>query len=645
MRAVVALVVLSSVGCWNEPSSYWPQYDAGPSRAPASTTPPAATSDPGDYNPPPQSAPEAPPSTPFAPVVAAAKRPPPLSGGTLTIARDGVTAIASDPDRDRLSIVTLSEGATPKTVRFATGDEPGRSAEDASGRVHVVLRGAGAVAVVDLATATELSRRPVCPAPRGVAYDPIGDHVVVACAGGELVALAASTGAIKWSRLIEDDLRDVLIRGSKLHVTRFRAAEVLELTREGLPLKKQATPILPGPVKATWPALAITAPGGGDKAFAPNVAWRAVGIDGGVLVLHQRSYTGPVGSVITEAPVYYGSSACETVVQSTISYLRDDGTPTIAGASLNGAIVPVDFAATSSGKTVAVLSPGGAHNDRFPSLLLFTDDRYRDARNGCIGTTLSSFQPRGEPIAIAFDARFRIVVQSRQPAQLEIISIENLAGLATKTYVPLGGADVTDTGHALFHVSGNSAVACASCHPEGSDDGLTWDFVKGGKRRTQDLRGGFLATAPFHWSGDVPDMNALMKDVFEGRMQGFVTSNEQRAALAKWLDATAHPAKASPPSEAVARGAAQFAGETLGCATCHTGPRFTSTTPKDVGTGGSFDVPSLTGVTFHAPYLHDGCAAGLKDVFVGCGKSGAHARAALLPAAQLDDLLAYMRSL
>ena len=46
----------------------------------------------------------------------------------------------------------------------------------------------------------------------------------------------------------------------------------------------------------------------------------------------------------------------------------------------------------------------------------------------------------------------------------------------------LGGASVFDTGQALFHGNTGSFDACASCHPEGGDDGRTWDFDRIGPR-------------------------------------------------------------------------------------------------------------------------------------------------------------------
>src|SRR5262245_60447232 len=78
----------------------------------------------------------------------ASKRTPPISGGTLIVAGD--RAIAADSDRDVVWIVDLNTHAIYQ-VALKDGDEPGRVAVDDAGRVHVALRGAGAVATIDLA--------------------------------------------------------------------------------------------------------------------------------------------------------------------------------------------------------------------------------------------------------------------------------------------------------------------------------------------------------------------------------------------------------------------------------------------------------------------------------------------------------------
>src|SRR6266508_3603072 len=91
----------------------------------------------------------------------ATKPVPPLSGGTLLALSDDVTAAISDPDRDQVYLVDTRAGAVRATVVLPDGDEPGRLAEDAAGRVHVVLRRGGAIVSIDAASGTVIARRTV----------------------------------------------------------------------------------------------------------------------------------------------------------------------------------------------------------------------------------------------------------------------------------------------------------------------------------------------------------------------------------------------------------------------------------------------------------------------------------------------------
>ena len=89
----------------------------------------------------------------------------------------------------------------------------------------------------------------------------------------------------------------------------------------------------------------------------------------------------------------------------------------------------------------------------------------------------------------------------------------------------------TDTGHLIFHANAGGGLACASCHPEGGEDGRVWNFACPGARRTQSIRGGISGTAPFHWDGGETDFSRLMDDVFSSRMAGPMLSSDQKAAL------------------------------------------------------------------------------------------------------------------
>src|SRR5256885_1325323 len=96
------------------------------------------------------------------PVVVQAEAPPPVSGRALLPVPGGRllwpggagSAAAAARARDRLYLADL--GTSPLRlveVSLAHGDQPGRLVEDGAGRVHVVLRGAGAVATLDVDTA------------------------------------------------------------------------------------------------------------------------------------------------------------------------------------------------------------------------------------------------------------------------------------------------------------------------------------------------------------------------------------------------------------------------------------------------------------------------------------------------------------
>ena len=72
-------------------------------------------------------------------------------------------------------------------MQLQPGDEPGRVIEDAAGHVHVALRRGGALVSIDPLRAARCWRAaPICPAPRGVAYDATLDVVYVACSDGLL---------------------------------------------------------------------------------------------------------------------------------------------------------------------------------------------------------------------------------------------------------------------------------------------------------------------------------------------------------------------------------------------------------------------------------------------------------------------------
>src|SRR5262249_8375754 len=130
-------------------------------------------------------------------------------------------------------------------------------------------------------------------------------------------------------------------------------------------------------------------------------------------------------------------------------------------------------------------------------------------------------QPDGQAVAVAYDPTGRLLVQTREPS----LVVGNRA-------VTLPGNVVADTGHELFHLGTQGALACASCHPEGREDGHIWTFAQLGQRRTQAIGGGLLGTEPFHWGGDMRDFATLTHEVMSSRMSGPALQNGHVDALA-----------------------------------------------------------------------------------------------------------------
>jgi cytochrome c len=216
--------------------------------------------------------------------------------------------------------------------------------------------------------------------------------------------------------------------------------------------------------------------------------------------------------------------------------------------------------------------------------------------------------------------------------------------------LPLDASSASNTGLDLFYVNTGNGLSCAGCHPDGDEDGRTWSFPQG-LRRTQPLGGGVMSRAPFHWDGEIAAMDDLVAEVMLGRMS-FETplGAEQIAILGRWLDSI--PAPPSGQSEsgnrdgaAVERGRLLFSDDQVGCASCHFGETYADGRSYDVGTGGMFYTPTLLGVGLRAHLMHDGCATNLTERFGVCGGGDLHGKTSDLDAANVDDLVAFMRTL
>ncbi len=546
---------------------------------------------------------------PTLPVAGATVAPPPISGGTLAVAADGRTAVAADSDRDRVYVVDVRERVVTHTVELPPGAEPGRVAIDGHAQAWVALRRRGSVVTIDLASGS-FQERDVCTAPRGIAWDPGSDAVHIACADGDLVTIRAG---VMSRTFVARDLRDVVV-GTKLRVSRFRAAEVVEVDANG--------------------ATTTSSMHGG------NLGWRMAASPGSPDAPAMVSQE-PVDPTGTRDLGYYGAGSPNACDAPTITATRLD-LPGHAPIFVPPAVLPVDLA--TNGREWVIVAAGNGHTPSLPQIFVHRETPPPPAtakprpRNADCLAMAKGFIP-GQAVAAAFDGNDDLLVQSREPAALFIMSPDRQRVWKA---IPLSSISREDAGHAIFHANSGGFLACASCHAEGGEDGRTWTFLEG-KRRTPSMLGTVATTAPFHWDGAMHDLRELVDHVFTTRMSGPAIDDARIDGLRDWLFRLPAPARPSRPADGVARGEALF--QARGCPSCHAGPSFTNNETHDVGTGGAFQVPSLVGVGWRPPFLHDGCARTLAERFdPRCGADH-HGDTRDLGAAQIDDLGAFLETL
>lgn len=565
----------------------------------------------------------------------------PITGGTMLVTRDGKHAVVADPDRDRIVSIDLANDAVIAELALLPGDEPGRLVEDGAGRIHVALRrGASLLTLADASAAAPV-RRPACAEPRGLAWDATTDVVHVACAGGELVTFPAAGGDATRRIRVDRDLRDVIVAGDKLVITRFRSAELVTLDATGTVLARALPPTVKrfsfGGFGGGGAAPDISGNGEGLVDAIPAIAWRATALaDGRIVTLHQRQ----IKAKLQTTTGGYGQGCGGGPVETSVTVMRPGEAP-IAVTSLVNGTLPVDLAISPLGERMAIATAGtgAVHIVRTSSLTLPDEND----GGGC-GGGHDEVQPiqdgLGAPTSVAYTPAGALVIfYPERPA----LAVHHNGGTRIIT---LPGDLGYDSGRTMFHQQTASGLSCASCHPEGRDDGLVWEFADIGIRRTQTLAGGILRRAPYHWAGDMTDLTVLMEDVFAERMLGGEVTRSQKLSLGPWLDRI--PAPAPSPTADVAtidRGRALFESVEQACTTCHSGELLTNNRLFDVGTGGPMKVPSLVGVAARAPFMHTGCATTLADRFGACGGGDLHGKTSTLPPSDIAALVAYLETL
>jgi cytochrome c peroxidase len=174
-------------------------------------------------------------------------------------------------------------------------------------------------------------------------------------------------------------------------------------------------------------------------------------------------------------------------------------------------------------------------------------------------------------------------------------------------------------------------------------------------------------TAPYKWNGGNPDLYTECgprTERFFFRSQGF--RGADLADLVTYIGSIPlrpnryrlPSGELTPPQE---RGKAVFERtkrkdgllipESNRCSSCHSGRYYTNQQLADVGTGKPtdrsplFDVPHLTNIALSAPYLHDGSARSLEEIWTVFNPNDTHGATNDLAKDELNDLIEFLKTL
>jgi YVTN family beta-propeller protein len=267
----------------------------------------------------------------------------------------------------------------------------------------------------------------------------------------------------------------------------------------------------------------------------------------------------------------------------------------------------------------------------------------------------------------------RLYVANRLDDNLAVI---DTATLRVSSTIDLGGprnVDALRRGERLFYTADfafQGQFGCSNCHLDATIDGLEWDLEPDGfgkdivdNRSLENLAG----TEPFKWNGGNPDLPTECgprTEKFFFRSQSF--NQQQLTDLVTFVFSLPYRPNRNrlPNGELTAaqdRGKAIFErtayksgkpiAETNQCASCHSGPKYTNQKQVDVGTGKSsdrssvIDVPQLSNVAYSAPYLHDGSARSLEEIWTVFNPKDTHGVSNDLTKDELNDLIEYLKTL
>ena len=277
--------------------------------------------------------------------------------------------------------------------------------------------------------------------------------------------------------------------------------------------------------------------------------------------------------------------------------------------------------------------------------------------------------PRG--LTLTRDGR-RLFVANRMEDTISVIDTRTNRVASTITLAGPKTLSVLRKGEQAFYTARYSfqgQIGCSSCHIDSTFDGITWDLEPDGFGRdivANKMLEGVKDTEPYKWTGTNPDIPTecgprtekyfWRSETFDNLtltdLAAYIRSLEPRPNRWRLANGEQTPAQ-ERGQELFTRSVDKFGkpiDEHNRCSYCHSGPKGTNQKISDVGTRkptdntGLLKAVPLTEIALIAPYLHDGSARTLEEIWTVYNPEDKHGRTNDLTKDELNDLIEYLRT-
>lgn len=601
------------------------------------------------------------------------------AGSSLALARLGDRRLAVVADADADAVRMFDTRTDEEMPQLDLGGAPSQLVVAGDGRIFVALRDRAEVDVLEATAEARPSLRvtgrvATAEEPTALALTPDGRTLLVACGWGhELDAFSTRTLEAAFRADVGREPRAVVTSADgKLAYVAHATASVVSVVDLASPDHAVRAQRMEQP-NPNGDAVDVRG-----RAVARDLAWRQgfalARADMGILAPGVEANTGDT-TVRTET---YGGvdETSMPAEQFSVAVLDEPPPKDKDGAAPALAAAPSDVPRAVDGSFSQCLLPRAAAYDGEGDWLLVACAGKNTVLRMDVHTRrgagqFAEWKVGAEPTGLALDEEHRtafvwsqgartvtsVPIDAFHPSAESTVDSElsHVVALGERVALP----DAVARGRALFHTTGDARIssdgrACASCHPDGRDDGLVW-ATPDGPRQTPMLAGRLAGTAPYGWNGARSSVKAHVKGTLK-RLGGTGLPDADMNALIAYCMSMKPPPRAAltaaaPRDEArVAEGRDLFESESAGCSSCHIQDgTFTDGNRHDVRSRAkgdphkTFDTPSLRFVASTAPYFHDGRYPTLRALLLGSDGRMGHTRQ--LSDDELTALQAYLETL